>query len=231
VTQGTQHQLPLQPARAKHGEAGLSNRTGLTAILTMLVVFAFFALTWQTAWMQQFDDSVGDTVRMLRSDALTPIFVAITDMGETVPILIVAAVFILVIFFVLRLRWQILALLAASVLLSWGTNSILKRLFERARPTVEHLSFADGFSFPSAHAMVSSTFYGLIAYVLWRYLRSKGRTGAARAVAVVGIVWIALICVSRIYLGVHYPSDIIAGASIGVAWWLASVLVMKRVGR
>jgi undecaprenyl-diphosphatase len=166
----------------------------------------------------------------MRSDIWTAPLILVTNMGETVPILIVSAIFIIVAMLLLRLRWNVLVL-AAAVLAAWGTNSVLKRLFERERPSVTHLSFADGFSFPSGHAMVSSAFYGLLAYVLWRHFREKGKPGTAAAVAGFGIVWIFLICFSRVYLGVHYPSDVMAGASLGAAWWIAAVIVLKRIKR
>lgn len=196
----------------------------------MIGIFTFFAITFKTPWIEEFDSVVGDGIRTLRGDVLTSIFIFITDLGEFLPILILAIIFILIAVFILKLRWKVL-IIAGAVLGSWVTNAVLKLIFVRARPTVEHLSFADGYSFPSGHAMVSTTFYGLIGVILWNYFKEKGWPVLSRSIAIFTIVWIALMCISRIYLGVHFPSDILAGAALGFAWLMLATMVMSRVKR
>ncbi|TCZ77811.1 phosphatase PAP2 family protein [Paenibacillus albiflavus] len=208
---------------------GLSRKQWITLIV-MLGIFVFFATTFSTSWITAFDSAVGDGIRTLRSDVLTPIFILITDMGEFLQVLIVGIVFALFAIFVLKLRWKIV-IMAAAVLCSLGTNRLLKAFFARPRPTVEHLSFADGYSFPSGHAMISTTFYGLLGFLLWQYFKEHGKPVLARCILVVTIIWTILICVSRIYLGVHFPSDILAGAALGFAWFIAATAVMEKVKR
>jgi undecaprenyl-diphosphatase len=108
----------------------------------------------------------------------------------------------------------------------WILNYVLKGIFERERPSLPHLVDADFFSFPSGHAMHSLAFFGLLAYHLWkkRMIHSYilwGLTGGL----------ILLIGVSRVYLGVHYPIDIVAGYMAGLAWLFLSVCLYQFIAQ
>ena len=116
------------------------------------------------------------------------------------------------------------AFLYLSLFSAWGIMEYLKRIFERARPMGEHLTAATGFSFPSGHAMVSAAFYGFLAYLLFSLVRGWGRSGA-----VLLIVLVFLIGFSRVYLNVHYTSDVIAGWFLGAICATVSVIIMKWV--
>lgn len=206
------------------------SRKQVITISFMLGIFVFFAVTFNTTWIEEFDTVVGDGIRTMQGDLLTSILIFITDLGEFLPILIIGIIFALFALLILKLRWEPL-IIAVAVLCSWGSNTLLKLVFVRVRPTVEHLSFADGYSFPSGHAMISTTFYGLLGYILWEYFKEKGSPVLARCILIFTIVWITLMCISRIYLGVHFPSDIIAGAALGYAWLLLAVAAMSKVKR
>jgi membrane-associated phospholipid phosphatase len=105
---------------------------------------------------------------------------------------------------------------ASTATVATATNLLLKALFGRARPDVRlHLSPTSGFAFPSGHAMASAAIYGALAVVnhqTWQ-LRWLVRIASTAAVAVVGT--------SRVYLHVHYPSDVVAGWALGAAVPLA----------
>lgn len=94
----------------------------------------------------------------------------------------------------------------------WALNELLKAWFHRPRPT-SALLFQLGLSFPSGHAMMSTAFYGCLA---WLLAREYGRWGWAAAL----LVWAALIGLSRVYLHVHYFTDVLAGFAGGVGWLL-----------
>jgi undecaprenyl-diphosphatase len=95
-------------------------------------------------------------------------------------------------------------------------NGMLKLVFHRARPSVfEWQTTAVSSSFPSGHAMSATVCYGTVAYLVIRLQKhhwSRVLTGTA------AVVLILLICATRLYLGVHYPSDVIAGMIVGLAW-------------
>jgi undecaprenyl-diphosphatase len=114
-----------------------------------------------------------------------------------------------------------LALVGAEVI-----NALLKNLFERPRPSIsEPLATAAGFSFPSGHAMASMALVAMLALILTRGRSSQTRLAAfSVAAAVVGAIGL-----SRVYLGVHYPTDVAAGWSAGLAWAAVSVLLISLV--
>jgi membrane-associated phospholipid phosphatase len=108
------------------------------------------------------------------------------------------------------------ALLGIATLGGIALNNILKISFERPRPSViEWQTTASSWSFPSGHAMSAVVMYGTVAYLAARL----HETHWARVVTLFfASVYIGVICVSRLYLGVHYPSDVLAGVAIGLAW-------------
>ena len=103
-------------------------------------------------------------------------------------------------------------------------NDTLKELYQRARP-IEHGSGAQAYSFPSGHAMASGAVYTMLAILAWRDLR--GRARVAGMVAAIGAA--LLIALTRPYLGVHYPSDVLAGLLAG-ALWADLVVLTWRTG-
>jgi membrane-associated phospholipid phosphatase len=126
--------------------------------------------------------------------------------------------------FVKKHRWysiKIPAVAISSLLLMFG----LKNLFERDRPENQLLEEATNFSFPSGHALMSVTFYGLIAYVVWHSVKNKS---LRLALIILLILWIHIVGFSRIYLRKHYYSDVIAGFAIGFLWLVISLKVIGR---
>ncbi|MDM5335863.1 phosphatase PAP2 family protein [Fictibacillus enclensis] len=94
-------------------------------------------------------------------------------------------------------------------------NELLKRFFHRVRPEYHRLIDIGGFSFPSGHSMNAFSLYGILAFLLWRHIRSRaGRT----ALVLFSVFMILLIGLSRIYLGVHYPSDVLGGYTASGCW-------------
>jgi membrane-associated phospholipid phosphatase len=105
---------------------------------------------------------------------------------------------------------------------------LLKQLFERPRPLIPLLEAARGFSFPSGHALMSTTVYGLIIYIISRETKPPVLRWALISVF---ILLILAICLSRIYLRVHYTSDVLAGISLGIAWLILSITIVRRMQR
>ena len=159
-----------------------------------------------------------------RSDLGTEFFRVITFLGSPAFALAVSAVVCVVLY---RRRLLVQAALLPLVLAGAEfLNLALKLAFHRPRPEVAFVSI-DTYSFPSGHAMVSSAAYGALAYIAWPYLRSSRQ----RVLLLVGTaVFVGLICFSRLYLGVHYLSDVLAGAAGGVFWLSVSVAVLTIWG-
>lgn len=119
--------------------------------------------------------------------------------------------------------------LLAAVISGSLLSSLAKRVFERARPDfVGHLDVTFTSSFPSAHAMVGTFTWLTLAAIAARFIEQRGlRIFMLAAASVMAI----LIGSSRVYLGVHWPSDVLAGWFLGVAWAGACWLVANRLGR
>ena len=104
---------------------------------------------------------------------------------------------------------------AVNLVLVVVINQVLKFLIQRPRPDGFRLATASGFSFPSGHSMVAMAFFGLLAWLVWKYeadrrLRRLYATGFALVIVMIGV--------SRIYLGVHYASDVLGGFCLSMAW-------------
>lgn len=108
------------------------------------------------------------------------------------------------------MTWSLAASLVGSTLLNEG----LKLLFRRLRPDILILHEAGGYSFPSGHSMAAMTFYGLLAYLAYRY----GPQGYQRVLCLLPCLLIVAVGLSRIYLGVHFASDVLAGYLAGICW-------------
>jgi undecaprenyl-diphosphatase len=107
-------------------------------------------------------------------------------------------------------------------------NDVLKASYQRARPAeLEGVLGAQVFSFPSGHAMAAGAVYGMLALVAWRELRGPVRW------ATVGLCLAVALCVafSRVYLGVHYPTDVLAGLLAGALWADLLVLAWRLAAR
>ncbi len=127
-------------------------------------------------------------------------------------------------------RWRReAAVLAATMLSGWAFNTLMKSLVGRPRPTiVSHLTEAGGLSFPSGHSFNSAAVYLSIALALASLIARRGvRCSLIAGAALVS----ALIALSRVWLGVHYPSDAIAGWLGGTAWALTASALLTRPGR
>ncbi len=118
----------------------------------------------------------------------------------------------------------------SSILLGEITLKLLKHLVARPRPATNgELALAHGFSFPSGHALASALFYGSLALLL---CYSNANARLKTIIAVLLLFWIFLMAYDRVYLGVHYPSDVLGGFCLGIAWSCCSLAlylgVLKR---
>ena len=152
-----------------------------------------------------------------RSTAGVDFFRVITFFGSPAVALVVAAVACVALY--RRRRLVDAALLPVVLAGAELLNLVLKLSFHRARPEVAFVHL-DTYSFPSGHAMISTAAYGALAYLAWSHLRTTRRR---LLLGVATVVLLGLIGFSRIYLGVHYLSDVLAGIAGGVFWLSVSI--------
>jgi undecaprenyl-diphosphatase len=160
----------------------------------------------------------------MESPGLTAVMKIFTDIGAGVPVVVITLITLLFLYFVLHHRKEIilfLFVLAGSEVL----NVVLKLVFHRARPSLHRLITESGYGFPSGHSMGAFSLYGTLAFLLWKHIPVVwGRT----LLILVSCALILAIGISRIYLGVHYPSDVLAGYLASGFWLTASVWVYQR---
>lgn len=158
--------------------------------------------------------AVGDTVQTA---------IAITDFGDKYN-MIYPGVFLLGLFvYFNRFREAVLFALASET--SYIITKIMKNIFQRPRPPAEfNLIEPYSSSFPSGHSLVSMCFYGIMIYFCYKYIKNIWLKNIL--IAVLSLI-ILLIGFSRVYLGVHYPSDVIAGFSLGIFWISMWVVLYK----
>ncbi|BBH24508.1 phosphatidylglycerophosphatase B [Paenibacillus baekrokdamisoli] len=199
-------------------------------LLVLLVAIAGFeglSILVSRNQLKQFDASIIDVVQGWESPTLTKAAKLLSAVGSssvTIPLIIVVAV---VLFIVLKHRKELI-LLIGGMLGSTLLNELLKRLYHRARPDIHRIIEQEGFSFPSGHSMAAFTFYGLMTFLLWRHLPSQRWRIALLVFSGCMILSIGL---SRIYLGVHYPSDVIGGYWISACWIAVCIRLFRRSAR
>lgn len=185
---------------------------GISAFMLTL----FIALAWETIFrnaMVVFDNAFIWLIRYFASPGLDRVMIFITDIGfGTGYIMIVAVCLLLLAYF---RRWREVAGLAICLIGGGALNFWLKFLFHRSRPDLFRVIQETGYSFPSGHVIASMCFYGMGAFLIMRGISSwRGRL----TVATLAGVLIIAIGISRIYLGVHYPTDVLAGLAAGSMW-------------
>ena len=129
--------------------------------------------------------------------------------------------------FIRKHKWYSIKVPAIG-LSSLGLMFGLKHFFGRPRPDVPLLFKADGLSFPSGHALFSITFYGLLVYLLYHALK---RRGVRWTVITLLVILMLIIGFSRVYLRVHYASDVIAGFCVGFIWLVFAIWLLNRMER
>ena len=147
---------------------------------------------------------------LLISDFATPIAKFITNFGGA--IVLIGTTIILVIS--IRNRRIGLSIIANLGIIT-GLNLLLKQIVQRPRPTEYRIINETGYSFPSGHSMVSMAFYGFLIYLIYKYVKNQYlKIGLITFLSIL----IISIGISRIYLGVHYTSDVMAGFCISVSY-------------
>lgn len=156
----------------------------------------------------------------LISDFTTPIAKFITNFGGAIFLIILT-----ITLFILIKNKKIGLSIILNLIVITGLNQILKYILQRPRPTEYRLIEETGFSFPSGHSMVSMAFYGYLIYLIYKYVKNKD----LKWISIVLLsILICSIGISRIYLGVHYTSDVLGGFLISLSYLIVYTLIVNR---
>lgn len=197
-----------------------------TAIAGIILAIPFIILALLMAFnrpmINQIDYNIGTMVHSLRTPERNDMMIGLTRMGDAWSQTAITAIITVLLCSLREFKagiWYVLTMLIGASLL----NQYMKGLFGRVRPDyVEHLVHESSYAFPSGHAMGSMILLGGLAFLVYRLYRRK----EPLFIGLVVVFCISLSLVigfTRIYLGVHYPSDVLGGFSLGAAWLMLSI--------
>ncbi len=196
----------------------------LGAIITLIFIYLFLQIADEVLDrdINQIDNQISNIFYTFHNPELTKIMFFFTSLGSPFVLVIGSIISAFVIAFYRKKDALIyLGILFSTVLI----NGYLKYFFQRPRPDISALIHENSYSFPSGHAMNGFMFYSLLAYFVYRETKNKKLTLLLTLAC--GFI-ILLIGLSRVYLGVHYPSDVLAGYIAG-AVWLTFAIVFEKV--
>jgi undecaprenyl-diphosphatase len=200
---------------------------GFAVAIAATWAFGEFAEKVAAGQTQAFDEAVLRWMGAHHTDLLDAAMLEVTALGTGTVVMMIVAVSAL--FLVLTRHKYSAVLLLTATFGGLILNLVLKNFFNRPRPQIiEWGTHAVSSSFPSGHAMSSAIVYSTVAYLASRLHRSPW---ARAAVMTFAFLLIALICASRLYLGVHYPSDVLAGVTIGLAWAAFCMSTLEGIQR
>ena len=156
----------------------------------------------------------------LISDFATPIAKFITNFGGAI-FLIIATIILFILIKNKKIGFSIISNLVIVTIL----NQLLKNILQRPRPNEFRIIEETGYSFPSGHSMVSMAFYGYLIYLIYRYVKNKYLKWT---LIVLLSILICTIGISRIYLGVHYTSDVLGGFLISISYLVIYISAVNK---
>jgi len=155
------------------------------------------------------------------NDKLTPIVKVITHIGGAK---IVFVLTVLAIILIKGLKNKLFLL--TGVVGTAGLNVVLKHIVKRERPNINRLIPEKGYSFPSGHSMMSMAFYGMLIFLIFKYVKN---TALKWTLIVILTILLSTIGITRIYLGVHYPSDVIGGFLVSLTYLFILTEIYNKV--
>ncbi|MCA1058503.1 phosphatase PAP2 family protein [Rossellomorea aquimaris] len=199
--------------KEKHIKQGVFVAVSFVCLMVFTWGFVSIVEEWKENEIARFDNGVFDIVRGTISPKLTEIMTSITFLGGIKGITVFTVCVVLILLFMKK--YPLALFVSITIVTGAGFNGLLKWIFKRERPDIEALIQQGGYSFPSGHSMSSFIFYGSLAFILFR---ASDRKRYKWASVMVVATLVLLIGLSRVYLGVHYPSDILGGFTAGGAW-------------
>lgn len=192
--------------------------------LSWLVIFLTFMEDRLESGRVVIDTQVINYVLSVRNSEMNTFFKTLTRFGNVIPMIILTLIIISILFYYNKKKESLFY--AINVLGVWLLNELLKQIFRRQRPQGIQLLTAVDFSFPSGHAMITMASVSLLIYFVIRFIKNKK---VAYLLSVILFIYALLIGISRIYLGVHYFSDVIVGWIIAGVWAFINIQIYIHI--
>ena len=186
-----------------------------------LVLFVLLTIATFTGIIRPVDEGMQSFILKIRNDHLTDIFTIVTNLGGAYALLAITTLLVLI-----KKNKKTSLFIAINLIIVFLTSQVFKFVFRRSRPAEIFLVSATGYSYPSGHMMVSSAFYFYILYLICITIKNRI---LKIILSIMTVILILLIGFSRIYLGVHYLSDILGGLFLAIAYLMLFLRVTNKV--
>ena len=198
----------------------VKNRKWIILTICLILFFVIVINVWNNKDMKLDIKGYDFISKYLIKDVITPIAIFITNFAGPICLIIVS-----IVLSILIKNKKIGITIWLNLLLSVILNLILKEIFQRPRPEINRLIEEWGYSLPSGHSMVSMAFYGWLMYLSYKFIEKKYLKWSL--IVLLGIL-IIIIGISRIYLGVHYTTDVLGGFLVSIAYLMAYIGITKK---
>ncbi|MDN7246441.1 phosphatase PAP2 family protein [Planococcus shenhongbingii] len=198
---------------------------GLGIAALFLVIFTELAEEVMENEMRRFDGTIIGYFKAIDTPFLDSAMIFITEMGSVWFLTTLSTLTVVVLWVKYKDKWGILFFLVA-VGIGGLLTKMLKGLYERGRPSINPEIDAVGYSFPSGHSMGSLIFYGFIMYLV---IRGNGNALFKWVSIFLMAILVTLIGMSRVYLGAHFPSDVLAGFIAGAIWLILCLIALEWI--
>ena len=187
-------------------------------LILAICIFMYIGINVFQDKIFTWDSTIYNFFMQSRNIRLNEMVIILTELGGFWVITILTIVLLIT----LKKKQKIMVL--SNVIIVTILNQLLKVVFMRPRPEIMRLIEEQGYSFPSGHSMVSTAIYGLLIYLIYKNVKNKYIKYTLCAIL---SILILIICLSRIYLGVHYASDVIGGICFSIAYLIIFINVFK----
>jgi membrane-associated phospholipid phosphatase len=200
----------------------------IALVLFLATLFVFVVITDEIVLENEngFDRYISQAILPLVSPFATSLMKSFTFFGSE--LFLFPAYMLLIIYYIIRKRSRLALDITMIGLSSTGILFLFKNIFKRHRPLDPLINNVTGFSFPSGHSFSSFTFFGLLIYITWK---TNIKKPWKILIAFFLFVFATTIAFSRVYLRVHYPSDVAAGFCLSVVWLMLSIWILHKADR
>ena len=196
----------------------------IIASIILLAIFVIIAIFVSTKSNLVIDEKIYNIISLFHSDNATKFFKIVTYLGNAKLIGVICVILLVI----PRVRNNVGLPITLNVVVTGILNVLLKNIFSRQRPLLEQLVYEESFSFPSGHSMVTAAIYSMVIYLSCKNIKN---IKIKYAVSIISCCIIFLVGISRIYLRVHYFSDVLAGWILGIVITLMYSIVLEKINK